>query len=589
VRTKFGRTAELVRTAHVVSSQQKAVLRVVRNLAIFNGVVIVGLVAYAYLLEMPIGEIIPLALTAVLASIPVALPATFTLASALGARSLAKHGVLPTRLSAVDEAATMDVLCADKTGTLTRNELSVTSTHPMPGFDEAYLMALAALASSDGGQDPVDAAIRASASGKSITDAPRLVAFVPFDPATKRSEATVAGPGGGTQRVVKGAFAAVISLTEPSAAATAAASELEGRGFRVLAVAAGPPPGLKLVGLIALSDPPRADSGALVTELHSLGVRPVMVTGDAPATAAIVAQAIGLKGAVCPPGSIPDAVHPETFSVFAGVLPEDKYKLVKAFQTGGHTVGMCGDGANDAPALRQAQIGIAVSTATDVAKSAAGVVLTEAGLAGIVAAVKEGRVTFQRIQTYTLNSITKKIVTVLFLIVGLIMTGGAILTPLLMVIVMISGDFLAMSLTTDNVRASPKPNAWLIGTLTMAGIVMGVCLLTFCSAVLAVGRFAMHLPIQALQTLAFIILVFGSQAVIYAIRDRRHLWGSRPSRWLIISSIADILIASSLAVSGFAMTPLPVSLVVGTLAATAAFAFLLDLVKLPVFARLKIA
>jgi H+-transporting ATPase len=589
VRTKFGRTAELVRTAHVVSSQQKAVLRVVRNLAIFNGVVIVGLVAYAYLLEMPIGEIIPLALTAVLASIPVALPATFTLASALGARSLAKHGVLPTRLSAVDEAATMDVLCADKTGTLTRNELSVTSTHPMPGFDVAHLMALAALASSDGGQDPVDAAIRAAASGKSITDAPRLVAFVPFDPATKRSEASVAGPGGGMQRVVKGAFAAVIGLTEPSAAATAAASELEVRGFRVLAVAAGPPSGLKLVGLIALSDPPRADSGALVTELHSLGVRPVMVTGDAPATAAIVAQAIGLKGAVCPQSSIPDTVHPETFSVFAGVLPEDKYKLVKAFQTRGHTVGMCGDGANDAPALRQAQIGIAVSTATDVAKSAAGVVLTEPGLAGIVAAVKEGRITFQRIQTYTLNSITKKIVTVLFLIVGLIMTGGAILTPLLMVIVMITGDFLAMSLTTDNVRASSKPNAWLIGTLTMAGIVMGVCLLTFCSAVLAVGRFAMHLPIRALQTLAFIILVFGSQAVIYAIRDRRHLWGSRPSRWLIISSIADILIASSLAVSGFAMTPLPVSLVAGTLAATAAFAFLLDLVKLPVFARLKIA
>ncbi len=220
---------------------------------------------------------------------------------------------------------------------------------------------------------------------------------------------------------------------------------------------------------------------------------------------------------------------------------------------------MCGDGANDAPALRQAQIGIAVSTATDVAKSAAGMVLTEPGLAGIVAAVKEGRLTFQRIETYTLNSIIKKIVTVLLLIVGLVMTGGAILTPLLMVILMIAGDFLAMSLTTDNVRPSPMPNAWHIGTLTMAGIVMGVCLLTFCSAILAAGKFAMHLPNQALQTLAFIILVFGSQAVIYAIRDRRHLWGSRPSRWLVISSVADILIASSLAVSGFAMTP-PASL-----------------------------
>ena len=180
---------------------------------------------------------------------------------------------------------------------------------------------------------------------------------------------------------------------------------------------------MKLAGLIALSDPPRPDSAALVTELRGLGVRTVMVTGDAPATAAIVAHAVGLEGAVCPPGPIPDSVHPEQFAVFAGVLPEDKYKLVKAFQKGGHTVGMCGDGANDAPALRQAQIGIAVSTATDVAKSAAGMVLTEPGLAGIVAAVKEGRITFQRIQTYTLNAIVKKIVTVLFLIVGLIMTG----------------------------------------------------------------------------------------------------------------------------------------------------------------------
>ena len=189
-RTKFGRTAELVRTAHVVSSQQKAVLRVVRNLAAFNGVVIVMLVAYATFSSMPLAEIIPLVLTAVLASIPVALPATFTLASALGARALAKLGVLPTRLSAVDEAASMNVLCADKTGTLTRNELTVTTVRAMPGFDEAHVLALAALASSDGGQDPVDAAIRAAASGKGAPTRRKLIKFVPFDPATKMSEAT---------------------------------------------------------------------------------------------------------------------------------------------------------------------------------------------------------------------------------------------------------------------------------------------------------------------------------------------------------------------------------------------------------------
>ncbi len=588
VRTKFGRTAELVRTAHVVSSQQKAVLRVVRNLAIFNGAIIVLLVAYSTYLKMPLSEVVPLVLTAVLASIPVALPATFTLASALGARALAKLNVLPTRLSAVDEAATMEVLCADKTGTLTNNELKVTAVRPMPGFDPPHVLAFAALASADGGQDPVDAAIRAAAGGKAVPDTPKLVKFVPFDPATKKAEATATNPTGAALRIVKGAFSVIVGLAQPSLTAAAIAKELEEKGYRVLAVAAGPATAMKLVGLVALSDPPRSDSAALVSELRGLGVRTVMVTGDASATAAIVAHAVGLNGATCPPGPIPDSVHPDTFAVFAGVLPEDKYKLVKAFQKGGHTVGMCGDGANDAPALRQAQIGIAVSTATDVAKSAAGMVLTQPGLAGIVAAVKEGRVTYQRIMTYTLNSIIKKIVTVLFLIVGLIMTGQAILTPLLMVIVMIAGDFLAMSLTTDNVRPSPMPNAWHIGRLTIAGVVMSVCLLAFCSGVLAFGKFGMGLGIEALRTLAFVSLVFGSQAVIYAIRQRRHLWGSRPSLWVAASSAADVLIAATLAVGGIAMTPLSPLTVAGTLAAAAAFALVLDTVKVPLFARLKV-
>jgi H+-transporting ATPase len=586
-RTKFGRTAELVRTAHVVSSQQKAVLRVVRNLAMFNGVVIVALVAYAWFLTMPLAEIVPLVLTAVLASIPVALPATFTLAAALGARALAKLGVLPTRLSAVDEAGTTDVLCADKTGTLTQNALTVTNVRAMPGFDEAHVLALAALASADGGQDPVDAAIRSAACSKGVSDAPKLVKFVSFDPGKKMSEAITTDTTGATKRIVKGAFAVVIGLA-PSPTATAAANELEGQGFRVLAVAAGPPTAMKLAGLIALSDPPRTDSAALVAELHGLGVRPVMVTGDAPATAAIVAHAVGLDGAACPPGPIPDSVRPEQFAIFAGVLPEDKYKLVKAFQKGGHTVGMCGDGANDAPALRQAQIGIAVSTATDVAKSAAGMVLTEPGLAGIVAAIKEGRITFQRIVTYTLNVIIKKIVTVLFLIAGLIMTGQPTLTPLLMVIVMVTGDFLAMALTTDKVRPSPAPNTWRIGSLTGAGVVMGACLLAFCTGVLALGKFELGLGTGALRTLTFLVLVFGGQATIYAIRERRQLWGTPPSFWLAASSVADVAIASTLAIGGIAMAALPAWTVAGTFAGATAFAFVLDLVKVPVFRRLQI-
>jgi H+-transporting ATPase len=589
VHTKFGRTAELVRTAHVVSSQQKAVLRIVRNLAIFNGAVILLIGAYAFAHAMPWSEIIPLLLTSVLAAIPVALPATFTLATALGARALAKLGVLPTRLSAVDEAATIDILCSDKTGTLTRNELSVTSVRPMPGFDEARILGLAALASSDGGQDSVDAAIRSASSRKPASDLPKLAKFVPFDPARKTSEATATDAKGEALRIVKGAFTSVIPLIAPSPTAAEIADGLEKQGFRVLAVAAGTAASLQLIGFVALSDPPRTDSTTLISELKALGVRTLMVTGDAPATAAIVAHAVGLGGAVCPPGALPGGVKPADFAVFASILPEGKYDLVKAFQKDGHTVGMCGDGANDAPALRQAQIGIAVSTATDVAKSAAGVVLTEAGLGGIVAAVKEGRITFQRILTYTLNSVLKKIVQVLLLAVGLVMTGHAVLTPMLMVIVMITGDFLAMSLTTDRVRPSTMPNSWRIGRITSAAVILGACFLAFCIAVLAVGKFELRLGIEALRTLSVVAIVYGSQATIYAIRERRHLWGTRPTIWLVCSSVADLLIISILAVRGIAMAPLPLPVIACEFAAAIAFGLILDAVKLPVFARLEIS
>jgi H+-transporting ATPase len=588
VRTKFGRTAELVRTAHVVSTQQKAVLKIVRNLAIFNGVVILVMGVYAYFHAMPWSEIVPLLLTSVLAAIPVALPATFTLAAALGARSLAKLGVLPTRLSAVDEAASIDVLCSDKTGTLTLNALSVTSVRSMPGFDEAHVLGLAALTSSEGGQDPVDAAIRSAASHKPASDLPKLVAFVPFDPVKKTSEATATDAKGGAERIVKGAYTAVVALAAPSPAAAAIADELEKQGFRVLAVAAGPPAAIQIAGLIALSDPPRTDSVSLISELHTLGVRTVMVTGDAPVTAAIVAHAVGLNGAVCPPGKLPAAIKPEDFAVFAGVLPEGKFDLVKAYQKSGHTVGMCGDGANDAPALRQAQIGIAVSTATDVAKSAAGVVLTEAGLGGIVSAVKEGRITFQRILTYTLNSVMKKILQVL-LPVGLVMTGHAVLTPMLMVIVMITGDFLAMSLTTDRVSPSPMPNSWQIGRITGAGVILGACFLAFSTALLAVGKFELHLGIAALQTLSVVGIVFGSQATTYVIRGRQHLWGLRPSIWLVLSSVADVSIISTLAVLGIAMAPLPLAVIACEFAAAIGFGAILDVVKIPVFGRLRIS
>lgn len=588
VHTKFGRTAELVRTAYVVSTQQKAVFRVVRNLAGFNGAVTVLLMVYAYWIGMPLSEAIPLVLISVLASVPVALPATFTLATAIGAQALTKVGVLPTRLSAVDEAASLDVLCIDKTGTLTRNELAVAAIYAVEGYDEARVLALAALASADGGQDPVDAAVRAAAALR-MTDAglPAWTGFEPFDPATKMSGARAIAADGTALHIVKGAFAVIAQLSEPSPEAARAAEQLAARGHRVLGVAMGTEAAMHLVGLVALSDPPRSDSKPLIDQLRALGVHTIMVTGDAPTTAAFVATAVGLSGAVCPPGGIPDEVGADDYSVFAGVLPEDKFRLVKALQNAGHTVGMCGDGANDAPALRQAQIGIAVSTATDVAKAAAGIVLTEPGLAGIVASVREGRITFQRILTYALRAIVHKSRQVLFLGFGLFLTGHAILTPMLMVISMITGDFLAMSSTTDNVRPSAMPNSWRIDTLTVVGIAIGMFDLAFCACALLIGAWVIKLDLDTLRTMTFVVLAFNGQAVFYVVRERRRLWSSRPSAIVIASSVIEVLTIGTLALGGLLMTPLPMAIFASILAAAVVLAFVMDQVKTWLYRRFR--
>lgn len=600
-RTRFARTAELVQSARSVSSQQAAVVRVVRNLALLNGVLLIALVSYGASLGLSRDAIVSLALTAVLAAIPVALPATFSLAAAIGAHALARHGTLVTRLSAVDEAASLDVLCCDKTGTLTQNSLSVTTVCPLlPGYDPVQVLMVAALASSEEGTDPVDAAIRSamqSAAASGQTAGPVLgwtrTEFVPFDPTTKIAEATARDPTGARVRIVKGAVRAVIGLTAPSAALEEGRA-LEAKGYRVLAVATGPtePPeaALTVVGLVALSDPPRADSTQLIADLDGLGVRTIMVTGDARTTAATIAEQVGLSGPVYPPATpLPERVHAHEYAVYAGVLPEDKHRLVAALQAGGHVVGMCGDGVNDAPALRQAQMGIAVSTATDVAKSAAGIVLTTPGLAGVVAAVQAGRVGFQRILSYTLNSITKKTVQALFLLVGLVMTGHAILTPYLMVLIMITGDFLGMALTTDTARPSSRPNAWHIDRITAAGITVGLLELGYCTGLLAVGYYVTGLSVGGLQTLGFVLIVFGNQATCYTNRDRRHWYSSRPSLWLLASTVIDLGICTVFALAGIGMTHLPVWLLGAAFGGAAVLLLGADVVKAPLFARLHLA
>jgi H+-transporting ATPase len=451
------------------------------------------------------------------------------------------------------------------------------------------VLALAASASSEADQDPIDAAIRGAATGASSSSASeRLMHFVPFDPATKTSEAFVIDPDGNGIRIVKGAFEVVAKLAAAPADARRHVDDLAGQGHRVIAVAAGSPQSLRLAGLVALSDPPREDSPGLIVALRDLGVRTLMVTGDSAVTAAAIARRVGIAGDVCPPERFSDDLSTDEFGVFARVVPESKYRLVKALQSRGHVVGMCGDGTNDAPALRQAQIGIAVSTATDVAKAAAAMVMTEPGLAGIVFAVREGRIAFQRLLAYTFNMLVKKSEIVLFLAIGLGLTGHAVLTPALMVLLFMTNDFLAMSLTTDRASPAPAPSAWRMRNITAAAVVLGLCKLGFSAAILALGQFRLELDPGELQTLAFVTLVFGNQAVLYVVRERRRVWSSRPGNWVLAASAADIAIVSALAMSGVLMVPLPWHVIVAIFAAAIGLGLILDQIKLPVRSAFKV-
>jgi H+-transporting ATPase len=587
-RTYFGRAAELVSVAHVESAEQKAVLSVVRNLTVINFVIVAGLVAYAFAIRVSLEQILLLVLTALLSAVPVALPATFTLAAALGARTLALKGVLLTRLSSLNEAAMVDVVCCDKTGTLTQNELVVSAIRPMKsGCDDADVLGFAALASSPEGQDPIDSVIRTMAAKGRGRASLTVVRFTPFDPAVRMAEA-IAVEAGHEIRVVKGAPAAVATVAPMTPTSEKELEALNLAGYRTIAVAVGRSDALELIGFIAFSDPPRADSAALLTELRSLGVLPVMITGDAAATATTVARAIGLTGPVCPPGEVPASVEPKDFAVYAGIFPEQKFRLVKAFQQNGHVVGMCGDGANDAPALRQAQMGIAVSTATDVAKAAAGVVLTEPGLGGIVACINEGRSAFQRVLTYTLTILMNKCVTLIVLGAGLIITGHAVLTPLLQALSMITNDFVTMARAADRAPPSPYPNAWRVRNLTLAAVPLGSFRLLYLVAVLGVGWYGLRLSPGEMQTLTYAMLVFGGQGNVYVLRTHLRVWRSRPAPIMLLASLCDVLLVASLAAGGVLMSPLSIT-VIGLLAATTiVFTVAMDSIKLAVFARLRI-
>ena len=589
--TYFGKTAELVRTAKAASHLQTTIFSIVKTLIVIDAVLVGALLLYAAWAGLPLGDVIPFALILLVASVPVALPATFTLATALGATELARNGVLVTRLTAIEEAAGMDVLCTDKTGTITENRLALAAAVPFASFSEDDLLRQAALASDPATQDPIDLAILAAARARGVlTDPPPRSEFVPFDPALRYSLGRYADANA-TFYVVKGAPRAIAALASNAPDIVAASERLAAGGDRVLAVASGSERNsLRMTGLLALEDPPRSDSAQLVKGLHDLGVRVVMVTGDNLATASAVAQRVGIGSRAAAADALQhlDAGQVLDHDVYARVFPEDKIHLVRLLQGAGHVVGMTGDGVNDAPALKQADIGIAVASATDVARAAAGVVLTAPGLVDALSAVRISRRIYQRMLTYTINKIMKTLEIAVFLSIGVMVTGVFVITPLLVVLLLFTNDFVTMSITTDHVASSPTPDRWNITSLMGLGGALASLVLLLSFAVFFVGRDVLGLPVAQLQTLVFVMLVATGQGNIYLVRERGHFWQSRPGTLLLISSIADLSVVTLMATVGVLMTPISPLLVVALLAAIAVYLFILDQFKVLVFRRFKV-
>jgi H+-transporting ATPase len=583
-KTYFGRTTELVQLARPKLHIEAVVAKVVRWLFVIVGallgvVVVLSLVRHVSMLEM-----IPLLLVLLMSAVPVALPVMFTVSMAVGSKELAKRGVLVTRLSAAEDAATMDVLCVDKTGTITMNRLTVTGVIPLEHATEADVLFAGALASQEANQDPIDLAFLAAAKERHIFDnLARVVpvSFAPFDAKNRRTEAVVEQDGQ-RFRVMKGALR---TIAEICGLALPAIQELEARvkvsaekGYRTLAVARGPETGPPtLVGLVSLYDPPRPDAKELIAALKDLGVGVKMLTGDALPVASEIARGVGLsdirrvadlKAASAQTGN----ATVDLFSGadgFAEVFPEDKYVVVKGLQAAGHITGMTGDGVNDAPALRQAEVGIAVSSATDVAKGAASVVLTVPGLTNIVALVEQGRTIYQRILTWVINKISRTILKAAFVAIAFVVTGKFVVSVFAMLLLTFMTDFAKIALATDHVRSSRKPETWNIGGFVAVAVATGVAMVAETLLLLWIGwsHFGLAKRDSALYTFSFLMLLYFAVFSVVSARERRAFWSTMPSKTLMAALIADTLVGTILTRVGLpGLMPLPWSQTLAILA-----------------------
>jgi magnesium-transporting ATPase (P-type) len=498
-----------------------------------------------------------------MSAVPVALPVMFTVSMAVGSKELAKRGVLVTRLSAAEDAATMDVLCVDKTGTITLNQLAVTGVIPLGDATEADVLFAGALASQEANQDPIDLAFLAAAKAHQVfggVPAVTPVSFAPFDAKSRRTEAVVE-QNGQRLRVMKGAvrtIAQACGLQPPAIEALEArVSESALKGYRALAVARGPDPGVPaLVGLVTLYDPPRPDAAQLIATLRDRGVAVKMLTGDALAVAREIAHGVGLpnirrvtdlKAAAAQAGNEAVDLLADADG-FAEVYPEDKYIVVQHLQAAGHVTGMTGDGVNDAPALRQAEVGIAVSTATDVAKGAASVVLTEPGLTNIVALVEQGRTIYQRILTWIINKISRTILKAAFVAIAFVVTGKFVVSAFAMLLLVFMTDFAKIALATDHVRPSNQPETWNIGGFVTVSVVLGIAMVAESLLFLWIGwsHFGLATNDNALYTFSFLTLLYMAVFSIVSARERHWFWTTMPSKTLVMALVAVALTGTAL-------------------------------------------
>lgn len=590
--TFFGKTAKLVDTARPKSHIEMLILNIVKYLIAIDIIVVIAMFLYGvFVIKLGLDIILPFLLIVFVASVPVALPATFTVAMAFGTERLAKKSILVTKLEAIEEASTMDTLCMDKTGTLTENKIRVREVVPF-GASEEEVIKYASECSRVEDKDPIDIAILSYANEKRIRRG-KVLEFEPFDPSTKRSGAKVMDKG--LYYAAKGAPQVIEELCNLSkgerARIESAVEKLSLSGYRSIAVAKKEKR-WRFIGLIGLYDPPRKDAKELVNELKMLGVRPIMLTGDNIAVARSIASEIGFGSNIIDFSKESKSRGFERLAKkadgFAGIYPEDKFKIIKSLQGRSNTIGMTGDGVNDAPALKEADVGIAVASATDVAKSAADLVLTESGIRVIVEAIKESRRIFERMVTYTIVKIVKIIQILAFVAIVFFAFKFVPILSTQLLLLIFTNDIINMAIATDNANYSYKPDAWKVRSIIFSSLIIGFLLMLEALLFVPISFSMLHLNVAEFQTLIFFVLSISDKFTIYNVREKRFFWKSRPSAALLASSIIGI--AATFAISyygifmkGIGLLPISLALFVSFI-----FMFIIDLAKIYVFKKLEV-